>query len=188
MMGSNHTNVAYIDAANLQSAAKEYEWQFDYARFRVWLREKFHVCNAYLFVGYMDRYRDRYLELEKIGYLLIFRTVVYAKDGKPKGNCDADLVLHATRDVFEKEYDQAILVSSDGDYDSLISFLKEKDKCRGYYLPHITTNAQYYSNAPVCLYGMYQTSKHCYKFKMKRPPTETRLCKGSFRGYIRIIQ
>ena len=49
-------------------------------------------------------------------------------DGVPKGNCDADLVLRATRDVFETTYDEAIIVSSDGDYASLVAFLIEKNK------------------------------------------------------------
>lgn len=37
----------------------------------------------------------------KSGFTLIFKEVVYDGDGKPKGNCDADLVLQATRRGFE---------------------------------------------------------------------------------------
>jgi uncharacterized LabA/DUF88 family protein len=42
-------------------------------------------------------------------------------DGKPKGNVDADLVLQTMVD-FEK-YDKAIIVSSDGDFYSLVEHL-----------------------------------------------------------------
>ena len=38
------------------------------------------------------------------------------------------MVLRVARDVFETEYDQAVIVSSDGDCASLVSFLKEKGK------------------------------------------------------------
>ena len=46
--------------------------------------------------------------------------------GKPKGNVDADLVLR-TMVEYEK-YDKAIIVSSDGDFYSLIEHLYGKGK------------------------------------------------------------
>ncbi len=63
-----------------------------------------------------------------MGYILVFKQVIYDHKGKPKGNCDADLVLRATRDVYETDIDNAILVSSDGDYAGLVKFLLEKKK------------------------------------------------------------
>ncbi|TSC92531.1 MAG: Uncharacterized protein CEN89_625, partial [Candidatus Berkelbacteria bacterium Licking1014_7] len=42
--------------------------------------------------------------------------------------CDADLVLQATRDAYENNFKKAIIITSDGDYASLVKFLKEKDK------------------------------------------------------------
>jgi uncharacterized LabA/DUF88 family protein len=53
---------------------------------------------------------------------------VYDGNGKPKGNCDADLVLQAARDSYENSCDKAIIVSSDGDYASLVEFLKDKNR------------------------------------------------------------
>jgi uncharacterized LabA/DUF88 family protein len=121
-------NFAYIDAANLHSALKGYDWRFDYGRFRVWLTEKYGVTRAYLFIGWIPKYEDRYTELQELGYVLVFKQVIYDNKGKPKGNCDADLVLRAVRDVFEIPFEKAILVSSDGDYDGLVKFLLEKRK------------------------------------------------------------
>jgi uncharacterized LabA/DUF88 family protein len=40
-----------------------------------------------------------------------------------------------TSDCYENHYDQAILVSSDGDYAGLVSFLKEKNKFRALISP-----------------------------------------------------
>ena len=69
-------------------------------------------------------------------FTLIFKEVVYDGDGKPKGNCDADLVLQATRDAYENKFDEVIIVSSDGDYASLIKFLKERGKLKAILSPH----------------------------------------------------
>ena len=44
---------------------------------------------------------------------MIFKEVVYDGDGKAKGNCDADLVLKVTQEVYENSFDKAIIVSSD---------------------------------------------------------------------------
>jgi uncharacterized LabA/DUF88 family protein len=48
-------------------------------------------------------------------------------EGKIKGNCDADLVLKCAVDFYEKKFDDVVLVSGDGDYASLASFLREKN-------------------------------------------------------------
>lgn len=121
-------NTAYIDGANLHSATKMLGWNFDYARFRVWLREKYGVEQAYLFLGLMPRYRDLYTRLQEQGYTLVFREVIYDREGKPKGNCDADLVVAAMRDAYEGKFNTAVLVSSDGDYAPLVKILLEKGK------------------------------------------------------------
>ncbi len=54
--------------------------------------------------------------------------MVYDGSGKPKGNCDADLVLQATSDAYENKFKKAVIVASDGDYAGLVKFLKERDK------------------------------------------------------------
>lgn len=71
-----------------------------------------------------------YEALQKAGFTLIFKEVVYDGNGKPKGNCDADLVLRAARDVYENSCDKLVLVTSDGDYAGLVKFLQEKNKLK----------------------------------------------------------
>lgn len=44
-------NCAYIDGANLHKGIASLGWQLDYARFRVWLKDKYGVETAYLFKG-----------------------------------------------------------------------------------------------------------------------------------------
>jgi len=135
-MKRNETNFAYIDGANLYRGVESLRWQLDYKRFRVWLSEKYRVRTAYLFIGLIPKYKELYKYLQESGFTLIFKEVVYDGDGKPKGNCDADLVLQATRDAYENKFDKALLVSSDGDYAGLIAFLIEKQKFSAVLSPH----------------------------------------------------
>src|SRR3989338_4274985 len=122
--------IAYIDGANLHRGIQSLGWQLDYARFHVWLSDKYGVNRAYIFIGLIPKNKDLYTYLQKSGFTLVFKEVVYDSNGKAKGNCDADLVLQATRDVYENQSDQAIIVTSDGDYASLIKFLLEKDSLK----------------------------------------------------------
>jgi hypothetical protein len=112
-MESKENNHAYIDGANLHKGVENLGWRLDYKRFRVWLKDKYGVAQAYLFIGLIPKNKDLYTKLQEAGFTLVFKEVVYDSEGKVKGNCDADLVLKATRD---------------GDYAGLVKFLQEKDK------------------------------------------------------------
>lgn len=127
-MEDEFQNIAYIDGANLDKALKELRWSLDYSRFYVWLREKYHIKRAYLFIGLIPKYKGLYTYLQESGFTLVFKEVVYDGSSKPKGNCDADMVLHAACDAYENNFNQAILVASDGDYASLVKFLLDKQK------------------------------------------------------------
>lgn len=129
-------NFAYIDGANLHRGIGSFGWKLDYARFRVWLSDKYGVNRAYIFIGLIPKYKDLYTYLQEAGFTLVFKEVVYDGDGKPKGNCDADLVLQAARDTYENKFDTAVIVSSDGDYASLVKFLVEHGKLRTILSPH----------------------------------------------------
>jgi hypothetical protein len=95
-------NFAYIDGANLHNGVNSLGWELDYKKFRVWLSEKYGVKTAYLFIGLIPKYKELYKHLQESGFTLVFKEVVYDGDGKPKGNCDADMVLQATRDAYGK--------------------------------------------------------------------------------------
>lgn len=125
---SQQNNYAYIDGANLHSGIAGFGWVLDYARFRIWLSEKYGVKNAYIFIGLIPKYKELYKYLQECGFTLVFKEVVYDGEGKAKGNCDADLVLQMTRDAYENKFDKAVIVSSDGDYSGLVKFLQGKNK------------------------------------------------------------
>jgi len=121
-------NYAYIDGANLHKGVKDLGWKLDYRRFRIWLTEKYSVDRAYLFIGLMPKRKDLYTFLQEAGFTLVFKEITYDGEGNVKGNCDADLVLEATRDCYENNFTKMVLVSCDGDYASLVKFLLDKNK------------------------------------------------------------
>ena len=127
-MEREKNNVAYIDGANLHKGIETLDWEFDYGRFRVWLKEKYGVNQAYLFLGLIPKYKDLYTKLQEQGYTLVFKEVIFDGNGKAKGNCDADIVVHAMQNAYENRFEKAILITSDGDYAPLVKFLKEKNK------------------------------------------------------------
>ena len=131
-MESVEKNFAYIDSNNLHRGIKNLGWEIDYKKFRVWLSEKYNVTEAYTFIGLIPKNKSIYTQLQKIGFSLIFKEVVYFGKGEVKGNCDAELVLNCTRDVFERkeDFDKIIIVAGDGDYACLIEFLRDENKLK----------------------------------------------------------
>ena len=100
-MGKEKNNYAYIDGANLHKGVSDLGWKLDYTRFRVWLTEKYNIEMAYIFIGLIPSYKDLYKYLQESGFILVYKEVVYDNNGKPKGNCDADLITQAMRDSYE---------------------------------------------------------------------------------------
>ena len=130
-------NYAFIDAQNVHTGIKSLGWKLDWQKFRVYLKEKYSINVAYLFIGFLPLNQDLYTDLQKAGYVLVFKPVIFDKAGKPKGNCDADLVLHT---LLEKDkYDRAVIVTSDGDFYSLVKYLHENNKLEMVLSPYIQT-------------------------------------------------
>lgn len=127
-------NYAFIDSQNLNLSIQSLGWKLDFTRFRIYLKEKYKVDVAYLFIGYLPENQDLYNSLQKYGYILIFKPTLKYKDGKIKGNCDAELVLQAMIDF--KEYDRAVIVSGDGDFHCLIHYLSQQEKLEKVLIPN----------------------------------------------------
>jgi uncharacterized LabA/DUF88 family protein len=120
------TNYAFIDSQNLNLGIRRLGWELDYLRLRIYIKEKYQVGTAYLFIGYMPQNQSLYTRLQEYGYVLVFKPVLEKKDGTVKGNVDAELVLQAMID-YEK-YEKAVIVSSDGDFSCLVRYLYGKNK------------------------------------------------------------
>jgi uncharacterized LabA/DUF88 family protein len=127
--------IAYIDGANLHMGIKSLKKEIDYGKFRRWLRWKYRITVAYLFIGYIPEYEKLYDHLRRSGYTLIFKETV-TRSGETKGNVDAELVLRAVRDVFETHPRHVVLVSGDGDFSCLVDFLHERRLLRTLIAPN----------------------------------------------------
>ncbi len=126
-MGKNtKNNYAFIDSQNLNLGINKLNWKLDFKKFRIYLKEKYKVSQAFLFIGFIPENQDLYSSLQKNGYILVFKPVLFDCDQKPKGNVDADLVLQTMIEF--NNFDQAIIVSSDGDFYCLVKYLYEKGK------------------------------------------------------------
>ena len=119
-------NYAFIDSQNLNMATRAQGWKVDWRRFRVYLREKHGVSQAYIFVGFIDGQNDLYKSLQEAGFVCIFKPTLKYKDGTTKGNCDAELVLQSMIEF--PNYDKAIIVTGDGDFHCLVKYLHEQEK------------------------------------------------------------
>lgn len=121
---------AFIDSQNLNLGVRSQGWRIDYRKLRLYLKNKYGVSKAFIFIGQVDGHDSLYRMLRSSGFILIFKpTVRYVRDGvvTVKGNVDAELVLHAAA-VEYANYDKAIIVSGDGDFCCLIDYLLKKDK------------------------------------------------------------
>ena len=127
-------NYAFIDSQNLNLATKLLGWKIDWRRFRVYLQEKYNVQKAYLFIGFLEEHADFYKSLQEKGYILIFKPTLKYKDGKTKGNCDAELVLQAMIDF--SEYEKAVIVTGDGDFHCLVDYLIKQKKLEKILIPN----------------------------------------------------
>lgn len=130
-------NYAFIDAQNVHLGIKSLGWKLDWQKFRVYLKEKYKVETAYLFVGFLDSNQNLYSTLQKAGFILIFKPIVLNSEMEVKGNCDADLVLHTILEI--NNYDKAIIVTSDGDFYSLVRYLYENNKLLFVLSPYVKT-------------------------------------------------
>lgn len=109
----------------------------DWFRFRRYLKEKYYVSTAYMFLGYVPTNDALYELLQKAGFILKFKPVIPDDMGKPKGNVDADLVLQTMIDF--AMYDRAVIITSDGDFYSLVRHLYQHKKLRIVMSPYVKT-------------------------------------------------
>lgn len=146
-------NYAFIDSQNLNLGVQKAGWKMNWRRLREWLRDEYGVTHAYMFIGYMSENETLYQQMYDHGFLVVLKPTLEIvqverpgekpKDDKEKvpvkGNIDADLVLHAMKEL--PNYDKAIIVSGDGDFYGLAEYLEKQGK-----LMHIMTPNSHYSS------------------------------------------
>ncbi|MCC6323288.1 NYN domain-containing protein [Candidatus Nomurabacteria bacterium] len=123
-------NLAFIDGQNLYLGTRQDNWSVDLAKLRIYLKEKYHIVEAYYFLGYLQEENDDlYKEIQKAGFIVLFKEHNQYALTKKKGNVDTDIVFEIMKNLVDNnEFDKVVLVSGDGDYKKLVEYLITKNK------------------------------------------------------------
>jgi uncharacterized LabA/DUF88 family protein len=149
---------AFIDSQNLNVSVQKFGWKMDWKKFRQFLSDEYGVTKAFMFIGYVPEYESLYEQMHDAGYAVVLKPTFdltrpqlemmseedaarFAKPGgtddetkKPvKGNVDAELVLWAMKEM--SSYEQAIIVSDDGDFYCLVEYLESKGRLKALLAP-----------------------------------------------------
>ncbi len=127
---NKENNLAFIDGQNLHLGTTASGWRVDLRRFKVYLKDKYKVTEAYYFLGYrLEKQKELYDNLDKAGFVLIFKEHDSAMLSTKRGNVDTDIVFEIMNNILEnKDFNKVIIVSGDGDYKKIVNFLIKKDK------------------------------------------------------------
>lgn len=120
-------NWAFIDMQNLYKGVQERGWKINWKQFREFLKQKYDVTKAVIFMGYVKENAGLYHLLKNAGFVLEFRKVNLLKDGTiDGGNVDADLASYVMD--YKSDYNKAIIIADDGDYCRTIESLVRQNK------------------------------------------------------------
>jgi len=120
-----NVNYAFIDGQNLYQWLN---WKLDYKKFRIYLKDKFGVDEAYYFLWFREKENNLYEKLQRLWFILIFNLKwEYLKSNK-KWNVDTNLVFYAMKKYIEDDFDKIVLVSWDWDYKMMVDYFEEKQK------------------------------------------------------------
>jgi uncharacterized LabA/DUF88 family protein len=131
---AKENNFAFIDSQNLNLSIRDQGWCLDFTRFLRYLKDKFDVEKAYIFIGFIEGNQKLYTSLQEAGYILIFKPTLKLPNEKFKGNVDAELVLHSM--IQYNNYDKAVIVSGDGDFHCLVDYFLGEGKLRRLVVPN----------------------------------------------------
>ena len=101
---------------------------------RIYLKEKYSIKRAYVFIGYIKGNEIFYEKLNEYGFECIFKPTIFSKNAVVKGNCDAELLLHAMRLL--EDYDKALVITGDGDFACLVEYLIFHNKLKVLFVPN----------------------------------------------------
>ena len=133
-MKNKQNNFAFIDSQNLNLSIRDQGWILDFKKFRTYLKDKYSIKKAFLFIGYVHENQDLYTTLQEFGYILVFKPTLELPEGKVKGNVDAELVLQAMIEF--NNYEKALIVTGDGDFHCLVKYLLKKEKLLKLMIPN----------------------------------------------------
>lgn len=132
------SNLAFIDGQNLHLGTTKNGWKIDHRKFRIYLKDKYRVEEAYYFLGYVsEEQQSLYKNLQKSGFIVLFKEHISTLKGTKKGNVDTDIVFEIMKTIIErKDFSKILLVSGDGDYKKVVDYLIKKDTFKKILFPN----------------------------------------------------
>lgn len=124
----NKVTYAFIDSQNLYIGIKDQGWNMDYKKFYIYLKEKYKVDKAFIYIGYLKENKYLYEQLGKAGFEIVFKNTKQFGRSRDqiKGNIDVDLTVDAIRK--SSDFTNALFISADGDFIALYDYLVEELK------------------------------------------------------------
>ena len=173
MENTKDKNIAFIDGQNLYMATSKREvnpWDIDLARFRIYLEQKYHVTKAYYFLGFVqEENNDIYEEIQKAGFVLLFREHNPAMLGTKKGNVDADIIFNVMKKLYKKEdFEKVVLVSGDGDYKRMVDFLIEEKRFEKILFPDRNRASSLYKKIGATFFAILDAPDVRVKIEVKK--------------------
>src|SRR3989338_11276730 len=96
------SNLAFIDGQNLHLGTTQNGWKVEHKKFRTYLKDKYHVAEAYYFLGYVtEEQQNLYNNLQKAGFIVLFKEHNENLKAQKKGNVDTDIVFEIMKNLVE---------------------------------------------------------------------------------------
>jgi len=126
----------FVDASNIYFAEKTLGWRIDFKKLLEYFKKNSDLGRIAFYSAINpenENERKFHDFLEIIGYVVKHKEIKFIKDdqdkihgGHHKGNIDVDLTIDAVH--FRDDYDSFVFLSGDGDFESLIKYLKAYGK------------------------------------------------------------
>jgi hypothetical protein len=117
----------YIDVQNTHMRTLEQGRTIDWEKFLIYLKENMCADKIYYAVGKRKEFDLYYIHLETLWYTMLYKKTLILPNGEIKGNVDIDIAIQSVIDSYDKDLQQAYLITNDGDYNSLVDFFKSKN-------------------------------------------------------------
>jgi uncharacterized LabA/DUF88 family protein len=144
-----YNNYAYIDGANLHYTYENIDWEIDYKKLIELLKVKYEVIIAHYFIGNTPATKPISDKLTSYGYNIKLKDpspytsegIICSKCGEileePETRYKADVDSYLTMQVMTdfSDFNKAVIISSDGDYDELVKRLVRLNKLRIVFAP-----------------------------------------------------
>jgi uncharacterized LabA/DUF88 family protein len=127
-------SAVFIDASNIYHAQKRLHWRVDFLKLKKYLAAETDLWRIFFYTAHdpTQEKQKKFLDFLDInGFTVRAKKIKFVRDrdsgtGFHKGNLDVDLAIDAVH--YRDQFDSFLLFSGDGDFASLIRYLKSYQK------------------------------------------------------------